>query len=673
MTTDDLAAVMTRRVRPLAVLAVMLAATLALLGAACSQVRSLGSDRPPGDPSDESENPSASASTDAAAARAPALIDETGPENPAGLSPGEVTELLAGGSAADMRFLYPYEGTVFPGGTVAPLAMWTGSNATPDVVYLRMKSQDFEYKGVLKPGVTGALFQPDETVFVGPLNLASAFMTEPNKQVAIPQAAWNAAAQRTLGRGDALLIEVTERAGGRVFGPISTRVTIARGSLQGSIYYNSCFSGMAGDPNGPVGVEGLGARILRIPAGGHAETVSERNQCVGCHTVSANGARMVAQRSFTVADVTESVTTGTPVDDYTHALTMTLSIAGAPEAQAATRIGKMGAYGALYPDGSRYLAASAQMDAGALSKMGSVDIEEDLPLEAGLIDTNTGMPIANTGIPPAVTMPMFSPDGTRLVFNDASIGGGSTLAVMDYDVRADRARARRMLVDLGDADPLRPGWPFFLPDSQAVIFVQTDSPDFSATGPATDKAASDLYIADVESGRVTLLARAMGFETPEDAAANRTYLPFGEDDLHHNYYPTVAPVATGGYFWVFFDSRRHFGSLGEMRMLWGAAIDIRPDGVYTTDPSHPPFYVSGQEFLNTSHFRAFAALDRCLPDGEACESGMDCCAGACSDGACAAPAADACAELEESCQGNADCCGPESYCINGFCSFSALL
>jgi hypothetical protein len=120
----------------------------------------------------------------------------------------------------------------------------------------------------------------------------------------------------------------------------------------------------------------------------------------------------------------------------------------------------------------------------------------------------------------------------------------------------------------------------------------------------------------------------MGYNTPADAAQNVTYMPFGMDDLHHAYYPTVSPVAAGGYFWVFFDSIRNYGNLGLQRQLWGAAIEISADGSYDKDPSYLAFCLSGQE-AGTGNHRAFAALDPCRKDCDACTSGIDCCGGFC--------------------------------------------
>ena len=56
---------------------------------------------------------------------------------------------------------------------------------------------------------------------------------------------------------------------------------------------------------------------------------------------------------------------------------------------------------------------------------------------------------------------------------------------------------------------------------------------------------------DIESGTSSMLAKAMGYATEQDAQAGTSYLPFATDERDMNYYPTVSPVAAGGYFWVF--------------------------------------------------------------------------------------------------------------------------
>src|SRR5690606_27790029 len=75
------------------------------------------------------------------------------------------------------------------------------------------------------------------------------------------------------------------------------------------------------------------------------------------------------------------------------------------------------------------------------------------------------------------------------------------------------------------------------------------------------------------------------------------------DDVNLNYEPTVNPIASGGYAWVVFTSRRMYGSVADIppfcsdprgvdlidnitpKKLWVAAVDLTaPPG---TDPSHP--------------------------------------------------------------------------------------
>jgi hypothetical protein len=162
-----------------------------------------------------------------------------------------------------------------------------------------------------------------------------------------------------------------------------------------------------------------------------------------------------------------------------------------------------------------------------------------------------------------------------------------------------------------------------------------------------------------------------------------------------NYEPNVLPVAVGGYYWVIFDSRRAYGNtiapggmLEDMQDPWGsdskpslrkklwiAAIDV--DHMGEPDPSHPAFYLPGQE-LEGGNMRAFAAMAPCQPDGGACESGSDCCGGFCrqtsagADGqpmlVCVPPPMNTCSQTDEACVTSDNCCNPKELCINARCT-----
>jgi hypothetical protein len=196
----------------------------------------------------------------------------------------------------------------------------------------RSKTRTFKYEGVLNPAIGGSLFIPASSTSLVTLAVAvNGVAQEPATQLAIPQAIWELAGQHSQSRGDVFTLELTERANERIYGPIVSHVTIAPATVKGSIYYNSCVSATAGGGD----FLGLGGKVLRIPPGGNAEVLSTDAQCVGCHSVSANGARIVAQRSEGAADVPGLVTNPgvSPITSVSHQL----GIDGKPEPRRCSR------------------------------------------------------------------------------------------------------------------------------------------------------------------------------------------------------------------------------------------------------------------------------------------------------------------------------------------------
>jgi hypothetical protein len=313
-----------------------------------------------------------------------------------------------------------------------------------------------------------------------------------------------------------------------------------------------------------------GGAVLRIVPGQTAQVFLGQSGCTGCHAVSANGSRMVA-------DPLMSSTNGSGA---TYALTPTVSVNPTPLVANAPNA----TFAGVYPDGSLYV---------------------------GNAHPNNGFGGPRPGGPLGFAV------GSATDYSGSGVGLGA----------------------LGG---------------------------MSAVGLSTAP-TSDLYVLDAVSNSAVVLGQAVGFATAADAASNTTYLPFGaSDELHHNYYPTVSPVAAGGYFWVFFDSYRHYGSLGLVRQLWGTAVDVRSDGQnYKTDPSHPAFFVTGQE-IGTGNHRAFTALDPCHADGASCTTGVDCCGGYCTNRTCGLPVP-RCSNIDETCGPGHSCCDPSAQCINGFC------
>lgn len=572
----------------------------------------------------------------------PISIDNCTATNPAGLTAANTQKLMAGGPPGSLRILYPYDGTVFPRGILPPTLMWDGAAAVQSV-YLHMKAQRFEYKGCLKPTAEGQLVLPDDV--------------------------WAKAGEKTMGNLDPFKIELSAMGTGAAAGPISATWTIAQATIKGSIYYNS-YSSKLGAGGLLGGLGGGNGAVLRIPKGKSAEVFINSQGCTACHSVSASGNRIVAYPIMTGAGASYPVTPMSAANP--NPLSNALINAS---------------FTAVSPEGSLFVTNAHQLNVGARpgapGEIGQPD--------ALLFETDTGAQVPNSGIPTTAMTPMFSPDGLQLAFTDYAISNAHGLAVMSFDVATKKAAGYRKVYTENDAG-FYPAWPFFLPDAKALVFARGNAPDFSGMGAGinafvtvADAAQSDLYFVDLATGTSKMLAKAMGFASEQNIAAGQTYLPFGAaEELHHNYYPTVAPVPAGGYFWVFFDSWRHYGNQGLQRQLWGAAIDVSASGTYTSDPSHPAFYLTGQEAATGNH-RAFAALDPCMKDGDTCTSGTDCCGGFCyvpevtgefiteAVGSCNPKPPATCSKTNDRCTTAADCCPPEpnqqpNLCIAGFCA-----
>ena len=192
-----------------------------------------------------------------------------------------------------------------------------------------------------------------------------------------------------------------------------------------------------------------------------------------------------------------------------------------------------------------------------------------------------------------------------------------------------------------------------------------------------DVATSDLYVVSLASP-----GTAQPLDLANGVRGGSPYLPFSSRDAHLGFYPTLSPVAAGGYFWALFTSRRQYGNVmtdttngnsvpdpvfhTETKKVWVTALTIGGSG----DPSHPAFYLPGQEAAS-GNFRPFATLAPCKANGAACSAGTDCCGGSCAANTCAAPTG--CSSVDARCTQTSDCCATDGSvsCIAGYCALVA--
>jgi hypothetical protein len=594
---------------------------------------------------------------------------------PAVTDPGALAGLgnpSGNGSAQGFKWLYPYDATVWPRGMLAPLLMWDWSMGDADAIKIELAttSGSFTWSGTFaKPPILQ--------------QTGGKFVRHP-----IPQDIWQIATETAggatpSGAVDNLTVKLTVVKGGVGYGPIAETWTVAPARLTGTIYYNSYGTNLAKNYGGAVGGNHqFGGAVLSIRVGdtGPKLAAGNDNDCRVCHSVAAKGSRLVVQRG----------------DNYSASSVYDLTPAGNTESALATGA----TFPAVAPDGSFMLSPS-----GAI-----------LPLP------NDSNPPAVTGLSSVATdlgTPAFSPDGKRVVFNPMAGPGvsapGRQLIVMDYAANAF-SNAVTVHDDSGQPADVRPGWPAFFPDGSSVVFEHQSKQGADGGGGAlyTRKGAKGqiAWTSAAASGSLTALNQLNGLD-----AAGTPYLPklpapynlgctadglsVGGMDADHgddpnlNYEPTVNPVASGGYAWVVFTSRRLYGNEAVIppfcsdprgvdlvqnittKKLWVAAIDLNQKA--GVDASHPAFYLPAQELL-AGNARGFWVLDPCRSDGDSCLTGDQCCNGYCEPNGMSGalvcsnmPPNNNCSKLQEKCTTASDCCDQTAVCVNGFCAMSKPL
>jgi hypothetical protein len=294
--------------------------------------------------------------------------------------------------------------------------------------------------------------------------------------------------------------------------------------------------------------------------------------------------------------------------------------------------------------------------------------------------------VASTGIPAAVGglgWPSFSPDGKKIAF---AHGKTSSIGVLDFDLVTTTFSN---LVDVATSGVSTLSWPSITPDSKWVVYQDGNRTDGYTYDQGGTPGKGDLTIALLGGQSTAKLDAANGISN------GKPYLPFGDEEAHMNYEPSILPILVGGYAWVVFDSRRQYGNTindanpyasnlhsppdgpARRKKLWVAALDlVSGQPAMATDISHPAFYLPGQE-LSSGNQHASWTLPPCQQNGMGCSSGDECCSGFCrqtnADGGMVftcVPPQGGCAQEFEACTTSSDCCGAnQGYaCVNGHCA-----
>lgn len=354
-------------------------------------------------------------------------------------------------------------------------------------------------------------------------------------------------------------------------------------------------------------------RILKIKPGDTMVTqVLQTSECWGCHTVSRDGKQILGNfDTLSYGDVL--------IDNSKNPAVKTNVTFGTAT------------FSAFNPDGKYALMAH-----GNYSGPHTVDI----------VDTKTGMTVKASAFSGVAGEPAWSPDGKKVAAITSISDSGWPFDSQTGDLTVGDANGNtfsnfKTIVQASSLPGGRPAYPSFSPNSAQIAFGNPSAGSRS-TG------SGSLWIIDT-SGQ------------------NRKELKTAASDLK-SFNPVYAPLRAGGYSWIVYITRRDYGNRlvgANNQQLWITAIDDPPTA---SDPSHPPFYLRGQEDNQKSE-NAYYALDPCKMKGQSCESGVDCCTGQCIkvNGmyVCGDPMG--CSQVGNSCTVAADCCDSAAQCIDGFC------
>lgn len=571
--------------------------------------------------------------------------------------------------------LYPYDKTVFPLGLTAPLVMWTaptgGSHAT-DVYRLQLKENSYTY----------------DVYATTPLPATSPGPSA--AQWGIAQAVWDRVTASNGGPADPLQVVLSRYDAGTMTATASASMawTIAPASLRGAIYYWTASKAPLGD-GGTVDV----GHITRMAPGTGAQPVQlNSGRCMGCHAVSADGTTLVA-----AIDDPASAPAAPPYVLSWQAPNYTRPWAVFDVSQSTPLAGyqstEYGADIAVTPDGAYTVwgaptagVAGSKVLSLSNTKTGALVVDSGLDALTAALQTSAS-PLTYD----VLSMPAFSPDGTMLATvrspssSDNVLPNNPKSIVFTSYTASTQTFGATLNTIVTSTDPALAAnetalaYPSFTPDSKYVAFhAGTLATGCQTTCDDTTPDDGQLYIAPVAGGGAIRLA---AIDDPPAASDRNTSLE-----------PTFDPTPAGGYSWVVFTSMREWGNMGWTaglgedvtkvenfkRRLWVAAVD---PAIGTVDPSHPAFYLAGQD--DTPNMRGFWANAQCIAtpsagqdagaDGGAagaCTQGFECCSGFCTNGQCADVGTLACKPVGGTCSSSTECCNGAAgvSCNSGTCS-----
>jgi hypothetical protein len=485
--------------------------------------------------------------------------------------------------------------------------------------------------GAVPTGQRGCIYTPEDKVWK--------FLAESNRG----------------GQPVRLIVRATDDSGSGKVGvsePIS--IQFARAEIKGALYYWTTSGG-----TGVMRYDFAGSGTPTATPVLRASNVNSTGiSCVGCHALSRNGKKLVAEVNgqhdgrLALVDLSTFDATKDKVN----------------LAQGGTKLSNFESWN---PDGSKFVGVYA--DTGSTRYTLKLFNGDTAAYEGEITGTGTEASPANH--------PDWSADGQKIAY-------------MSMGRRETNQRSYKGAIKMVTAKPggwnepvtvvpsvygLNRYYPAIAPDSSFLVYNES-------TCPAGSDAHTDCN-SDTDPSARLWAAKLEANATPVELAnANKGGVLDGTTNLT-NSYPKWSPFVTRGnngdasrLMWVTFSSSRKYGlrepltsTSGEnpwSTLLWMAAVD--PDKVGSGDPSYAAFALPFQDINTSNHIAQWAQYfvsNGCATESEGCGGGATCCNGLqCVQlnqdppipcdvaGACVCQAIPQCAPSFDDCSAAAPCC-----------------
>jgi hypothetical protein len=483
-------------------------------------------------------------------------------------------------------------------------------------------------------------------------------------------------------RGRQQQVKLTVRATDDSGGPVATSDPIAlqfaRAELKGALYYWTTSGGTGVMRYDFAGTGAQTANAVLKASNINATSIS----CVGCHALSRNGKKLVAE-----VNGQNDGRLGL-VDLSTHDPS---GVKNVPLAQSGVKLSNFESWN---PDGTKFVGVYA--DSGATKYNLMIFNGDTAAFETEIANTGTKSNPANH--------PDWSLDGNTIAYMSMGLAGTnqrSFKGAINMVTKAGTDWSAPVTVVPSQAGKHR-YYPSVAPDNSFLVYDESTCPTSGADAETDCNGDTD------PSARLWAAKLQASATRVELARANQGGAMDGTETKLTNSYPKWSPFVTRGnngdtsrLMWLTFSSSRNFGlrttraasgstENTKSTLLWMAAVD--PDKLAQgVDPSYPAFALPFQDLTTSNHIAQWAQYlvsNGCSTDTEACGPGVGtCCNGLqcvqknqdppipCDvSGACTCQPIPTCAPSFQKCSAAQPCCDGTS-CVDdstgGACSGSS--